>query len=636
MFVQVFVSGYANVRETGENAFPLWIINFMSVKSNGAETLPQVFQGVVAQFGDKAVIKHRIGKEWHEISYKELAERIAKIAAGLASLGIEKGDRVALLSENRPEWVISDLAVLHLGAMIAPIYPTLPSPQVGYITRNSEAKAIIVENAKQLAKVVEARESLPDLKFVIIMDPDKIPEGSEVITLDDVRKKGEENPLGDKYAETWQNIDPESVASLVYTSGTTGDPKGAMITHHNFTFNVRQSLEHFERQGEAITEKDTFLSFLPLCHVFERTTGYYLPFFVGAAVAYSEGVRTLMDDMAVNKPTIMVCVPRVYEAFVERIQAAAEKKTENEQKIFKEAIAAGEEYAEKKRTTGHAGPILWAKHVAFDKVVFKAIRERFGGEMRFFVAGGAALNPETAKFFEAIGLPVLEGYGMTESSPVIAVNPNRRVKIGTVGICLPRGEIKIAEDGEICYRGENVMKGYWKNDTATAEMIDSEGWLHTGDIGHLDDEGYLKITDRKKDIIVLGNGKNVAPQPIEQTIKNSPFISEIVLIGDKQSIVTALVVPNKEKLKEWAKGENLPADDEEALVNSPETRKKIKAEIDANSKHLADFERVKKFALLNTTFSVDGGEMTPTLKIKRKVVLQKYAKEVASLRGGEE
>ena len=601
-----------------------------------AQTLPELFQNTVAQYGAKTALRYKVAKEWQDITYTELAGRVEALASGLAAIGVGKNDRVALLSENRTEWSIADLAVLHLGAVVVPIYPTLPSSQVAYIVRNSEAKVLIVENAKQYAKVesTDVHAELPALQSVVVMDATKLPDGANVQTLDAVIVHGKENPLGSVYAETWKNVTPADLASLVYTSGTTGDPKGAMLTHGNFASNVFMSLEHFERQGEAVTSADTFLSFLPLCHVFERTTGYYLVFAVGGTIAYSEGVRTLLDDMATAKPTIMVCVPRVYESFAERIQGTVEKEPEAKQKIFADAIAVGKEYADKKRDTGHAGPILWAKHVAFDKLVFATLRQKFGGAIRFFVAGGAALAPDTARFFEAFGLPIIEGYGMTEASPVMAVNPNRRVKIGTVGICLPHCEIKIAADGEILFKGPNIMRGYWKNDAATAEMIDTDGWLHTGDIGEFDDEGYVKITDRKKDIIVLANGKNVAPQPIEQVLKTSPFITEIVLIGDKQNIVTALVVPNRDKLKEWATGEGLTFATDGELLSAPQVVKKVKSEIDGLSKErFADHERVKKFALLNATFSVDGGEMTPTLKVKRKAVLQKYAKEVAAMRG---
>ena len=599
-----------------------------------ADTLPRLLQNTVTVFGAKPALRHKVDKAWQDITYIELARRIETLASGLHALGVRKGDRVALLAENCPEWSITDFAILHLGAVVVPIYPTLPSSQVAFIVRNSEAKIIVVENAKQHAKVADARADLPDLQTVVIMDAAKLAEGADVQTLESVMARGVATPLGNAYAQTWQGVSPEDLASLVYTSGTTGDPKGAMLTHGNFAGNAFMSLEHFERQGEAVTDRDTFLSFLPLCHVFERTTGYYLVLAVGGTIEYSEGVRTLLDDMATAKPTIMVCVPRVYESFAERIKGAAEKEPDTKRKVFAEAIAAGQEYADNKRATGHVGPVAWAKHVAFDKLVYSTLRQKFGGAMRFFVAGGAALSPDTARFFEAFGLPIIEGYGMTEASPVMVVNPNRRVKIGTVGICLPHAEVKIAADGEILFRGPNIMRGYWKNDVATAEVIDADGYLHTGDIGVLDDEGYLKITDRKKDIIVLANGKNVAPQPIEQVLKTSPFVSEIVLIGDKQNVVTALVVPNRDKLREWAASEGIAFASDDELLALPQAVKKIKTEIDGLSKdRFADYERVKKFALINATFSVDGGELTPTLKVKRKVVLAKYAKEVAAMRG---
>jgi long-chain acyl-CoA synthetase len=419
----------------------------MSEMIGTAETLPQLFQNTVAKFGAKTALRYRVAKDWQETSFAELAQRVEAVASGLAALGVKKGDRVALLSENRPEWTMVDLAVLHLGAVVVPIYPTLPSQQVAYIVRNCGAELIVTDDAKQLAKVTAARAELPELRNVVVFETGKIPEGADAISLDAVIALGAENPLGAAFYESWRGVKPDDLASLVYTSGTTGDPKGAMLTHKNFAVNVFMSLEHFARQGEAITEADTFLSFLPLSHVFERTTGYYLVFAVGGTIAYSEGVRTLLEDMKFNKPTIMVCVPRVYESFAERIQGAVEKEPETKQKVFHEAIAAGQDYAEKKRTTGHAGPVAWAKNVAFDKLVYSTIREKFGGAIRFFVAGGAALGPDTARFFEAFGLPIIEGYGMTEASPVMVINPNRRVKIGTVGICVPHGEVKIAADG---------------------------------------------------------------------------------------------------------------------------------------------------------------------------------------------
>jgi long-chain acyl-CoA synthetase len=604
--------------------------------SSTTNTITKAFQDTVARHGAKTALRYKEAKAYKDVSYTELARRVEEMASGLAALGIEKGDRVAILSENRPEWVVTDLAVLALGGVVVPIYPTLPAAQIAYIVRNSGAKALVVSDAKQLKKGIEARTDLPDLLYLIAMDPGPVSEEANVHTYASVIELGARQPLGaDAYAARREAVAPEDVASIVYTSGTTGDPKGAMLTHGNFMWDVDAALEHFRKQDQPVGEADTFLSFLPVCHVFERTTGYYLPLRVGATIGYSEGVRTLVDDMAAVQPTLMVCVPRVYEAMQERIEDTVAKAPEKRQKVFRQALGLGADVAERRREGKGVGPLDAIKHLVFEKMVYAKLRERFGGKLRFFVSGGAALNVETARFFEAIGIPIIEGYGMTEASPVMAANPNKRIKLGTVGTVVPGGELKIAPDGEILYRGPNIMKGYWKNDTATGEMIDGEGWLHTGDVGVIDDEGYLKITDRKKDILVLANGKNVAPQPIEAKIKQSPFITEIVLIGDKQSVITALVVPNKSKLGDWAKSQNLAFADDDALLALPDVRKKIKQEIDAQSKDLADFEKIKKFALLNATFSVDTGEMTPTLKVKRKVVLQKYAREVASLRGEE-
>jgi long-chain acyl-CoA synthetase len=593
-------------------------------------TLNHIFQETIAKHGAKVALRYKDNKVFRDITYRELALRVREMASGLASLGVGQGDKVALLSENRPEWAITDLAVLSLGGIVVPIYPTLPAPQVAYIVGNSEAKALVVSDSKQLKKAIEARQEVPSLQLLITMDAGPVSDDAHIQTFASILERGQEHPLSDKeYESHWKGVKPDDCASFVYTSGTTGDPKGAMLTHRNFVTNIDNSINFFINDGERITENDVFLSFLPMCHAFERTTGYYLPIRAGASVAYCEGVRTLTEDMAATQPTLMVCVPRVYEAVMERILDSAKKQPEQKQRIFNNALKAGKAYAQAK---GFA-PILAIENFIYDKLVFGKIRERFGGRIRFFVSGGAALNSETAYFFRSLGTPIAEGYGMTESAPVMSVNPPNANKIGTVGRVIANGEFKIAADGEILYRGPNVMKGYWKNDAATAEVIDADGWLHTGDIGVLDSDGYLKITDRKKDIIVLANGKNVAPQPIEGEIKKSAFISEIVLIGDKQNVVTALVLPNKAKLTEWAKASNLTFDSEEALLKIPEARKKIRQEIDAQSGALADYEKVKKFTLLPVTFSVESGELTPTLKIKRKVVLQKYAAEVAEMRG---
>lgn len=574
---------------------------------------------------DVPALKIRVKKEWQTLTYGQLAENIRLVAAALAHRGVGHGDRVAILSENQPAWAIFDFAILSLGAIAVPIYPSLPPPQIAFLLANSGAKGALAGDEKLLKKLDEARQSAPNVEFVVCVGSSE----SGATEFEAFLAEGGANALAD-WDNLRANVAEDDVASFVYTSGTTGDPKGAMLTHRNFLVNVHGVSEAFGAAGSPVGIGDRFLSFLPLSHVFERTGGHYLPLTLGATVAYSAGVRTLVDEMQAFQPTIMVCVPRVWEAMQERILDGVAKADPKKRALFEKTQAVGRAWQD-----GRRGPLRWVQRLVLDRLVGKTARERFGGSFRFWVSGGAALNPETARFFGALGIEVLEGYGMTESAPVIAVNRPGESRIGTVGRAIEGGEIRIAPDGEILYKGCNIMKGYWGNEKSTREMIDADGWLHTGDIGVLDADGYLKITDRKKDIIVLANGKNVAPQPIEAHLKQCPLISEIVLIGDKQSVVSALVVPNKDKLKTWAESEGRQYTTDAELVGAPETKKKLKAEIDARSGALADFERVKKIAVIDAVFSIDSGELTPSLKVKRKVVFQKWAKEVAELTGDE-
>jgi long-chain acyl-CoA synthetase len=352
----------------------------------------------------------------------------------------------------------------------------------------------------------------------------------------------------------------------------------------------------------------------------------------GSIVVFSHGVRSLLDEMATQKPTIMGCVPRVYESIQEKLMETAAKGPEKNRKLFDETIAVGKKMLEYRQAGKVPGIVTATKHLVLDKLVAEKVRQKFGGQWRFWISGGAALNPDTARFFIALGFNLLEGYGLTETSPVISINPVGKQKVGTVGTVIEGGEILIAADGEICYRGENVMKGYFNNPMATGDMIDSNGWLHTGDIGTYEG-GYLKITDRKKDIIVLANGKNVSPSPIEAAIKESPYIQEIVLLGDKQNVCSALVIPNIDRCITWAGEQGVTLADGDAVSASPEVKKLIKSEIDKYSNWLADFEKIRRFTLLNTTFSIDGGELTPTMKVKRRVINQKFAAEISALFG---
>jgi len=590
-------------------------------------TTVELFRAAAARRTDAEALLWRAGKEWRSLTWTQTAQRVDALAAALAKRGFVAGDRIGILSENQPNWAIADLAHATLGVTTVGIYPTLPPPQIEFILRDCAARAIFVQDAKQLAKVNAVRAQVPSLEAVFLLEGDA-PDGDAV-------------PIAALFAEGADlpaprpEVDPESVACLIYTSGTTGDPKGAMLTHVNLVDNCINSLDHFRHGSVGIEDSDTFLSFLPLAHSFERII-HLFALAAGARIAYSQGARTLMEEMASIQPTVMGCVPRVFEAMQERILDGASKLPEKRRRLFDAALASGRAMVDARQAGRSPGLVTQLRHALLDRLVLAKLRARFGGKWRFFISGGAALNPETARFFHSLGFSLLEGYGLTETSPVISVNPAPRPKIGTVGTVIPGGEVRIAEDGEVLYRGRNVMKGYFGNETATRDMIDAEGWLHTGDIGALDADGYLRITDRKKDIIVLANGKNVSPLPIESTLKASPWLQEVVLIGDKQNTITALVVPAMDKLAEWAKGEGLAFADNDALVALPECRKRIKQEIDAHSKALADFEKIKRFMLINATFSIDGGELTPTLKIKRKVVSQKFAKQIAEMRGESE
>jgi long-chain acyl-CoA synthetase len=573
----------------------------------------------------------RVNGTYQAISYRELTERVRALARGIAALGFNAGDRLTLLSENRMEWALTDLACLCLGGTTVGMFTSLPAGQVEYIVQDSGACLFFVSEAKQLAKALAIRERLPALRAIVVFDPpagEPLPEG--VLSLAQVIERGEAGGLSPETFEARrQSVRPEDPAAIIYTSGTTGEPKGAVLTHANFMGNALAALRRI-----PVAESDRFLSFLPLPHVFERLVGYYLPLAAGAEIAYAGSLFTVQNDMADAKPTVMASVPRLYESMSGRIADTGAKLPPRRRRLFDWALRVGREAGLRRIQHRPVGPLLALQHAQADRLVLAKIRERTGGRMRFFVSGGAPLMRETAEFFAALGLTILEGYGLTETSPVITFNPPAAIRFGTVGIPLDGVEVKLAPDGEILCRGHNVMQGYYNKPEATRDAIDAGGWFHTGDVGVLDADGYLTITDRKKEILVLSNGKNVAPAPIEARLKTSPFIAQAVLLGDRQNVVSALIVPEFERLRLWAKEQEITANDNVALIAEPRVRRLIKAEIDRLSKELADFEKVRRFALLERDFTMDSGELTPTLKLKRRVIHDKYAAIIAGM-GGE-
>ncbi len=590
-------------------------------------TINQMVQNTIQQHGSETALSHKVDKEYQDISYATLAERIKDFCLGLTELGLQKGDRVALLSENRPEWAITDLAILAGGGVTVPMFSTLTSAQVEYIVRDSGAKILCVSSERQLQKIKDWDENVPtNLQHIVIFDD---LEDDSVRTFDQVCELGRGVENGDQvYQQASEAVTPDDLASIIYTSGTTGDPKGAMLTHSNFMSNIQAATGIV-----TLTPDDVFLSFLPLSHVFERMGGHYLPLSSGATIAYAESPFTIRQNMQEVRPTVMMSVPRVYEAMHERILNSVKEGSPTKQKIFHWSVGVGSKVSQAIQQKKKPSAGLSLKASIANKLVFEKLKAVTGGRLRFFVSGGAPLSKAIAEFFHAAGILILEGYGLTETSPVICVNRPDQWKFGTVGPVIPGIEVKIAEDGEILSRGPHIMQGYFNKPSDTAEAIDADGWFHTGDIGEIDEEGFLTITDRKKNLLILSNGKNVAPQPIENQLKQSPYISEIMLLGDQRRTITALIVPNYDAIKEFAAEQQLEAEDTAALLQTQEVQRLIRGEINQYSSDFADFERVRMFTLMEKEFSEESGEMTPTLKLKRPVIMENHKATIDQMYG---
>ncbi len=583
------------------------------------QTVCDIFYRSVETYRKPEHLKHKRDGAWRAIGSDELRAAVEEISMGLRGLGVEKGDRVAILSENRPEWAMADLATLCAGAADATVYPTLTAPQVEYILGDSESKVVFVSNAVQAAKVAEVRDRLPHLRHVVRFDDADV---AGTLSLAELRAKGREALAADPGAVRRRSgeVRPDDLATLIYTSGTTGDPKGVMLTHGNLLHNVLAA----EKVFPMVTHEWTALSFLPLCHSFERTAGHNFMLYRGVTIAYAESVERVPENMGEVRPHVMCSVPRLYEKMYARVNEKVAADPPLRQKIFRWAIGVGRERFAHTVARTTPGALLDAKFALADKLVFSKIKARTGGRLALFISGGAPLAREIAEFFGAAGMLVCEGYGLTETSPVITCNYPGRVKPGTVGLPLEHVEVRIAEDGEILTRGPHVMKGYFKKPEATAEAIDEDGWFHTGDIGFVDADGCLVITDRKKDIIVTSGGKNIAPQPIENRLKTNKFLAEVVMIGNKRNFAAALLVPNFEALEAWAKERGVAAAGREDLVRRPEVVAHYQKLVDEMTGDLAQFEKIKKIALLTKEFTQESGELTPTLKVKRRVVEERY------------
>ncbi len=581
----------------------------------------ELFLQAVDTYRKPDALKYKRAGAWHSISHRKIYDDVKRIALGLEALGIEPGDRVAILSENCPEWLLCDFACVMSRTVSVPLYAVLPVDQIGYMLRDSEARAIFVSSDEQLAKVRALKADTPSLAHIITWDG--TPGGDlGVISLKELIELGETHltRLADEeYRARALAGDAHDLLTILYTSGTTGEPKGVMLTHNNLVSNVRSVLKVLE-----VYPDDLSLSVLPLSHVFERMAGHYFMFGAGVTICYAESFAAVGQSFAEVRPTVMTMVPRGYEKIFARVEEVARQGGPAKERILRWAIDVGRRHLDCKLARRRPGAWLALQHKVADRLVFAKLRRQTGGRVRFFVSGGAPLNPELAGFFISAGLIILEGYGLTETSPVIAFNRPDSIKLGSVGKPIPGVEVAIAEDGEILTRGPHVMKGYYKQPEATAAAIEPDGWFHTGDVGELDEEDHLSITDRKKDLIVTAGGKNIAPQPIENRVSSNSYVSQVLMIGDRRRFPILLIVPEFNALESWARSAGIGFETREELVAEPRVVEFMAHEVLDSLSDLARYEQPKKLALLPQELTIDNGEVTPTLKVRRRVIEEKY------------
>ena len=567
---------------------------------------------------------------WHDVSSEEALRRVRALRFGLRSLGVQPGDRVALLAENRLEWALTDLGVQCAGAITVPVYPTLLAEDIGRILTDCEPVAVFVSSGDQAAKIHRIRGELPSIRDVVAFDRTELP---DILAFGRLLEIGQNLVDQDPPAprDDCAAVDPESPSSIIYTSGTTGAPKGVVLRHRNFVSNVLaiQDLFPFERMNRC-------LSFLPLSHVLERMAGFYTMVYAGVGISFAERMDTLARDLQEVKPEIIISVPRVYEKFYAAALGTAMGKGWPARDIFFWARRVAVATARRRVDGQPLGTGLAVQRALAEALVFKKIRARLGGNMEFMISGGAPLSAKINQFFNGVGLDICEGYGLTETSPVLTCNTPQSKRFGSVGKVIPQTEVRIAEDGEIQVRGPQVMQGYWNQPEATAEVIDADGWFATGDIGKIDADGFLYITDRKKDVIVTAGGKNIAPQPIENRFQINKYITQVVVVGDRRPYLSALVVPNFETVRDYAAAHGVAATAPAELVAAPVVQELFQAQLEELNAELPGFSQVKKCSLLEQEFTLDAGELTPTMKVKRFAIARKYRDVIAAMYPAEE
>ena len=590
--------------------------------------MPAIFQNQAERLGDKACVAYKKGGKYVDISWREMNRMIHDLAYYLLSIGIKKNDKISLFSPNRYEWWVASQATLSIGAVSVPIYATNSPEEAQYIIDNSDSRACFVGTEEHLERVLKVRSKLRKMKQIIIFD-EISKKYKDVITLSEAYRIGQGYKKKDEFDKRLASIKGEDLSTLIYTSGTTGNPKGVMLSHANFVSNA--SIVYNEVK-EYITPDDVFISFLPLSHSLEMTCGYYIPVTVGAKVAFAEDISKLMENFQEVRPTIMISVPRIYEKVHAGILAKVADAPGLKKKIFNWAMKVAAQnlpyICKDKPRTG----LFAFKFNLADKLVFHKLKVALGlDRLRFAISGGGPLSVSDAEFFMGMGIKILEGFGLTETTPVTHFNRPNNIKPGTVGHPIPQTKVKIADDGELLIKGPQVMMGYYKNPKATKEAFTKDGWFRTGDIAAIDEEGFLRITGRIKDIIVTAGGKNISPQNIENSLKTSSFIEQVAVIGDRRKYLSALIIPAFEALQKWAKKNGIAFTSNKDLIEKEEVYKLIADEVAKYTKQFSRVEQIRKFKLLDAEWTQQTGELTPTQKVKRRVIEAKYAKEIDSL-----
>jgi|FLYL01.1.fsa_nt_gi long-chain acyl-CoA synthetase len=589
-------------------------------------TILDLFDRNASNHGDRPAIHWREGDEWKSLTWGEYHRQVAQVAAGLVALGIEPGDFVAIQAGNRPEHVIADLAAVTAGGTPVTFYSTLASGQIAYIASNCEAKVAILENLEFMKRWEEIRQSLPHLRYVVLMEgAENYPTEDWVLSWDELAERGEESTGSDEMRTRRSTITPESVATLIYTSGTTGVPKGVIITHRNVLWTAESVRRAFEPP-----ESPRFVSYLPLAHIAERSATHYSGIYLAGEVWYCPDLTQVLDYVQAARPQIFFGVPRVWEKFHSRLLARFD---ENEKRdLIYKALGAAIERVEAEQAGRRVGLVDRVKGALFDRLVFSKVRSQLGmDQVQLAITAAAPINPDLIVFFNAIGIPLLELYGMSENTgPAVSNRPDDN-RIGTVGKPLPGVELRLEEDGEILLRGGLVVPGYYKLPEETAETFDADGWLHTGDIGALDEDGYLKIVGRKKEIIITAAGKNVAPTVVETLIKDHPLISQVCVIGDGRKYLTAVISLDPEEAPLWAAAHGVPFEDLESFSTRPEVVAAVQEAVDRANQAVSRVEQVKKFYIAPDAWTPESGEVTPSLKLKRRVVLERYADQIEAM-----